>query len=235
MATNDSLARFRALQEQSNPQMFNSDTTSGAIEGNAQAIENQKAQIQAYLENVRRSQEQSQPRESNMLVEGTTESPSYDFETQVSGESASVMPGSAPVTQTFGQKSKYDVFSNNTNYGVDFGIKEGTPLAVPPGEWKVIQAFGGAKSKGYIGDKTNSGYGNSILVMNPKTGETLRFSHLKGINVQPGQSIKGGTIIGASGGTGNATNPHLDLEYRNASGKLADVLNSPYSKYLFGT
>jgi murein DD-endopeptidase MepM/ murein hydrolase activator NlpD len=232
---NDNLARFRELQRPINLGNIQTDTTSDLIAQNAQSIAQKNAEIAAYLESVKKANE-SQPSNSNTAVDGTTEA-SYDLsEPMVAGGSAqgSILPGRAPVTQTFGQNSKYDVFSGNKNWGVDFGIKEGTPLAVPPGEWKVIQAFGGAKGKGYIGDKTNSGYGNSILVMNPKTGETLRFSHLNGINVQPGQVVKGGTVIGASGGTGNATNPHLDLEYRNASGKLADVLNSPYSKYLFG-
>jgi murein DD-endopeptidase MepM/ murein hydrolase activator NlpD len=60
----------------------------------------------------------------------------------------------------------------------------------------------------------------------------MRFSHLSDVAVQPGQVIPGGTVIGQVGVTGNTTGPHLDLEYRNAQGQLADVLQSQYSKYL---
>lgn len=134
----------------------------------------------------------------------------------------------APITQSFGARSGVEVFSGGFNRGADFGVKEGTPLALPPGEWQVQEAFGADKEKGYIGRKSNRGYGNSVLVRNTQTGETLRFSHLSGVNVLPGKVYKGGTVIGASGMTGNVTGPHVDIEYTK-NGKLSDVTKSPYS------
>jgi murein DD-endopeptidase MepM/ murein hydrolase activator NlpD len=145
------------------------------------------------------------------------------------------MGGKVGINQAFGNYNpgieRYS--KDGRNYGVDFGVKEGTPLALPPGEWKVVQAFAGAKGKGRIGDSTNSGYGNSVLVLNTKTGEMMRFSHLQSVNLSEGSVYKGGTIFGRSGATGNVTGPHLDLEYKDSGGQLRDIMSSQYAKYLF--
>lgn len=158
----------------------------------------------------------------------------------ISGESGqvqgSVLPGGVKITQAFGAYNpRVEVFSKSgRNWGTDFGVKEGTPLALPPGMWQVMEAYDRASGKGKIGNKENRGYGNSILVKNVKTGETLRFSHLSGVNVVPGKVYQGGIVIGASGATGNVTGAHLDLEYKNPQGQYQDVLKSPYAQSLFG-
>jgi murein DD-endopeptidase MepM/ murein hydrolase activator NlpD len=161
--------------------------------------------------------------------------PSFNFQGQLQEQQGSVIPKGAPVTQAFGAYNpSVEVFSGDgINRGTDFGVKEGTPIALPPGKWEVIDAYAGASGSGFIGNKENSGYGNSVLVRNPKTGETMRFSHLSGVNVQPGQSLSGGTIVGLSGSTGNVTGPHLDLEYKQG-GNYVDIMQSPYVNSLFG-
>lgn len=135
----------------------------------------------------------------------------------------------ATVTQTFGQPSKYDVFSNGVNTGVDFAQPEGAPVNIPEGKWKVVDSYSGAQGPGHIGDSTNQGYGNSALFENLDTGERMRFSHLSENDVQPGSIIFGGQV-GKVGSTGNATGSHLDVEYTDPSGKPADVLQSPYGQ-----
>lgn len=158
-----------------------------------------------------------------------------DLEMPIEAQQPAVIPGGAPVTQSFGKYNpELEPNPSGRNWGVDFGVKEGTPLAVPPGEWVVDDAYSGSNKRGFVGNtKDNAGYGNSVLVRNTKTGETMRFSHLSGVNVKPGQSLKGGTVIGTSGATGNVTGPHLDLEYK-VNGQFQDVTKSPYAQYLFG-
>lgn len=145
-----------------------------------------------------------------------------------------ILGKSAPITQAFGNVNPgVEVFSRGgVNSGTDFGVPTGTTVAVPPGEWEVMDAFTAAKGQGHIGDNTNSGYGNSVLVKNKKTGEKMRFSHLSQVGVQPGQVLEGGSVIGASGGTGNVTGDHLDLEFYNQNGQLEDILKSLYAAYL---
>lgn len=223
----------RLLQRQERP-IFTTDSTSRAIASEEQNLANRRAQM---MEAIARA------REAEMLQEPQVTEDNFELSTpqeaqasgQFTGETqGAILPGNVRVTQTFGQYSPYDVFSGNRNYGVDFAVKEGTPIALPTGEWEVVEAFSGASGRGKIGNKTNRGYGNSILVRNMQTGETMRFSHLAGVNVQPGKVYKGGSVIGKSGATGNVTGPHLDLEFRNSQGKLSDILKSQYAKQVFG-
>jgi len=137
------------------------------------------------------------------------------------------------ITQKFGVKNPaIEVFSKGgINTGTDIGTPVGTPISTPAGKWQIVESYEGAKGKGYIGNKENKGYGNSVLVKNAQTNEMLRFSHLQQPQVKQGQTIEGGTI-GLTGATGNVTGPHLDLEYYK-DGKLTDIDNSPYLSQLF--
>lgn len=154
----------------------------------------------------------------------------YDWATQQAQNlGTAFLPMAAPITQAFGNHNpSVEVFNKSgTNTGTDFGVKSGTPVVLPSGRWRVVSAFNQARDPGHIGDNTNSGYGNSILVQNMDTGEKLRYSHLSQVGVRPGDLV-GGQVIGLSGQTGNVTGPHLDLEYYDAKGKLGDPLKSPY-------
>lgn len=135
-------------------------------------------------------------------------------------------------TQSFGQYSPYDVMSGNVNNGVDYSTPSGTPIYLPEGNWVVQEVFNTARGQGFIGDNTNQGYGNSVVVRNKDTGETIRFSHLSSAEVKPGASLKGG-LVGYTGATGNVTGPHLDVEYTDQYGKLSDISRTPYAQSIF--
>lgn len=132
------------------------------------------------------------------------------------------------ITSPFGNPNPADVFSGGINTGTDVAADIGTPVALPQGKWRVLSAFGDASGAGYVGNGTNQGYGNSVLVQNTETGEKIRMSHLNQINVREGDEIPGG-IVGATGATGNVTGPHLDIEYYDPNGNLSDIQNSPYA------
>jgi murein DD-endopeptidase MepM/ murein hydrolase activator NlpD len=59
----------------------------------------------------------------------------------------------------------------------------------------------------------NYGYGNLIVVNHGKGYETF-YAHLSGIGVVPGQVVRQGQYIGASGNTGNSSGPHIHFEIR---------------------
>ena len=151
--------------------------------------------------------------------------PPAPFANQTQSGIKTVSAKGAPITQQFGNYNPNlyrGINKSMRNTGVDFGYKQGSPVALPPGQWEVIEV-----GKGY-----NRGYGNSILVRNSQTGEKLRFSHLsKMAQVRQGQVVGGNGVIALTGATGNVTGPHLDLEYYTPQGQVASVLRSPYGGY----
>ena len=122
----------------------------------------------------------------------------------------------ANVSQKFGNQNRR-LYGSQGHLGTDFSVAANTPLNLPDGNWEVESVYPNSR---------RSLYGNSVLVKNKDTSETLRFSHLNSIGVKPGQELSSGDVIGKSGSTGRSTGPHLDLEFRDANGKLGDVTQS---------
>jgi murein DD-endopeptidase MepM/ murein hydrolase activator NlpD len=97
--------------------------------------------------------------------------------------------------------------------GIDVGAPKGTPVLAADSGY-VIQA-------GW----SNVGYGNMILI-NHGNRYLTRYGHLSALNVEVGDSVKKGQLIGRVGSTGNSTGPHLHFEiiygsvHRNPFGLL---------------
>lgn len=58
----------------------------------------------------------------------------------------------------------------------------------------------------------DEGYGNLVIVENGPY--RTYYAHLNDINVQVGDQVSAGTVVGLSGSTGNSTGPHLHYEVR---------------------
>lgn len=91
--------------------------------------------------------------------------------------------------------------------GLDFGIVVGTPVHSTM-NGKVVYA-------GW----NDQGYGNLVIVENGPY--RTYYAHLSQIPVTLGQTVTAGSVIGASGNTGNSTGPHLHYEVRY-NGKAID-------------
>ncbi len=61
--------------------------------------------------------------------------------------------------------------------------------------------------------KYNKSYGNLVIVRHPNGLETY-YAHLSGINVQPGQYVQAGELLGLGGNTGRSYGSHLHFEIR---------------------
>lgn len=83
--------------------------------------------------------------------------------------------------------------------GMDFTAPVGTPIHAT-GDGMVTKV-----------ERERGGYGNSIIISHGFSYETL-YAHLSKINVQRGQVIKRGQMIGLVGNTGKSTAPHLHYE-----------------------
>jgi murein DD-endopeptidase MepM/ murein hydrolase activator NlpD len=104
------------------------------------------------------------------------------------------MPAWGPLSSPFGWRY------NRYHKGVDIQIRKGDTIR---------NAFDGmvrfAKKKG--------GYGNAVIVRHFNGLETV-YAHLYKINVQEGDVLSSGDIIGLGGSTGHSTGPHLHFEIR---------------------
>ncbi|MFJ3700281.1 MULTISPECIES: peptidoglycan DD-metalloendopeptidase family protein [unclassified Streptomyces] len=105
-------------------------------------------------------------------------------------------------------------WSTGLHTGVDFVVPTGTPVkAIGPGE--VVTAGPG-------GD-----YGNQVVIRH-EDGTFSQYAHLSEAKAVVGQSVQGGTLIGWSGETGNASGPHLHFEIRTGPAFGSDLSPVPY-------
>ena len=117
--------------------------------------------------------------------------------------SAKPIDGALEVTSEFGLRrnpfggSRYEMHN-----GIDFRGPTGTPIyATADGVVVTAQHSGG--------------YGKHVVIDHGYTYETM-YAHLSEIDVQVGDHVKRGTLIGALGSTGRSTGPHLHYEvHRN--------------------
>jgi hypothetical protein len=84
---------------------------------------------------------------------------------------------------------------------IDVGVATGHPVYASDGGTVI-----------YAGWST-VGYGNHIVLDHGNGFQTL-YAHLSAIYVGSGQFVGQGTVIGASGNTGNSSGPHLHFEIR---------------------
>jgi len=84
--------------------------------------------------------------------------------------------------------------------GVDFKGEYGDPI--------FATADGYVRSSDWYG-----GYGNAVVIEHTG-GLTSLYGHLSKVNVNTGQFVKAGEIIGFLGSTGRSTGPHIHYEIR---------------------
>ncbi len=106
----------------------------------------------------------------------------------------------AEVTSPFGWRIHPISGASSFHAGTDLGAPMGAPV--------LAAASGQVISANWMG-----GYGNAIVIQHNQTQETL-YGHLSEINVQPGQRVEPGMVIGRVGSTGYSTGPHLHFEMR---------------------
>ncbi len=112
------------------------------------------------------------------------------------------MPSISPVrgilTSNFGNRRDPITGKRAYHPAIDISAPKGQPVAAP--------ADGVVLKTG-----RNGGLGNAI-VLSHGYGLTTRYGHLSRIDVEPGQHIHRGDIIGAVGSTGRSTGYHLHYE-----------------------
>ena len=112
----------------------------------------------------------------------------------VDSASTFVVPYQVKVFSRFGRRN------GRNHQGVDLPLRTGTP---------VHAAFDGrVRASSY-----NSGYGNLVIIRHENGLETY-YGHLSKREVEVGDWVHAGDVIGLGGSTGRATGPHLHFETR---------------------
>lgn len=104
------------------------------------------------------------------------------------------MPVCGDVTSPFGPRR------GRMHYGIDLDLDNGDP---------VVAAFEGMVRI----SRYNSTFGNVVLVRHSNGLETL-YAHLSQRNVEPGDHVEAGDLLGLGGSTGRSTGDHLHFEVR---------------------
>ena len=92
------------------------------------------------------------------------------------------------------------MWSKGYHTGVDFAVKEGTEVV--------------AVADGKI-EPANWGKSYGTQAVQKVDGGWVIYAHLSKLDVKPGDVVKAGQRIGASGNTGNSSGPHLHFEMRD--------------------
>ena len=131
------------------------------------------------------------------------------------------------ITQPYGNINPIEPTRGHVNTGTDLRTADlkgdARNLKLPVGA-KVIGMFHDDGTR--FGSKSgHQGYGNSLLLQLP-SGERLRFSHLSQMgDYKVGDEIQANEVFGKPGASGNTYGEHLDLEYYDTKGKIANPAN----------
>ena len=119
---------------------------------------------------------------------------------------------------------------NSYHYGTDFGVPQGTPLR--------------ATVDGRIVRHNNDGLGAYVLDIIADDGLLVRNGHLSRMDVNTGDRVRAGQVIGLTGGqpgtpgAGHSFGPHLHWELRNdrlwSGGRWIDPRNLSPQPLTFG-
>jgi murein DD-endopeptidase MepM/ murein hydrolase activator NlpD len=119
------------------------------------------------------------------------------------------IPVSGRLTSDYGMRKHPIKGTHKMHTGIDIGASKGTDINNAL-EGKVV--FAGRRG----------GYGNTIIVEH-KNGWSTLYAHCDSLNVNTGDFVKKGELIGKVGTTGLSTGPHLHFELKQ-DGKNVDPL-----------
>jgi murein DD-endopeptidase MepM/ murein hydrolase activator NlpD len=104
-------------------------------------------------------------------------------------------PVNGPLSSRFGVRRFFNGEERNPHAGLDFAVPAGTPIKTPAAG-KVI----------LVGDYFFNG--NTVFVDHGQ-GFISMFCHMSKVEVQVGQVLARGAVVGRVGSTGRATGPHM--------------------------
>jgi murein DD-endopeptidase MepM/ murein hydrolase activator NlpD len=104
-------------------------------------------------------------------------------------------PVQGPYSSPFGLRRFFNEQPRKPHSGIDIAAPEGTPIMAP--------------SAGTVIDTGDYFFNGNTVFIDHGQGLVTMFCHLSRIDVEPGQQVSMGEIIGQVGMTGRVTGPHL--------------------------
>lgn len=118
------------------------------------------------------------------------------------------LPGYSRISSAFGYRI-CPYHGQELHGGIDIPAAAGT---------SILACAGGTVVKA----EYSSSYGNNVVI-DHGNGVQTRYCHCSALNVQVGQTVQQGEVIGYVGATGDATGNHLDLRF-TVDGEYVDPL-----------
>jgi len=128
-----------------------------------------------------------------------------------------------------------DSFDGHRNRKTNPSRNPGTDYAVPTGT--PVKAIADGTITGVV--TSFAGSGGRMIFQSFPSGHNADYLHLSRIDVQPGQAVKQGQVIGLSGASGlgkeNGYGPHLHLSFRLGGRPTMGAGNIDFEAVLRGT
>jgi murein DD-endopeptidase MepM/ murein hydrolase activator NlpD len=119
---------------------------------------------------------------------------------------AFVRPVPQAANSAFGTRSVLNGEARSPHSGADFASPAGTPIQAP-GAGRVVLA----RPLYYTGNTVMIDHGLGLVSL---------FAHLSAIEVQSGELVAAGAVVGQVGATGRVTGPHLHWAVRAAGARI---------------
>jgi murein DD-endopeptidase MepM/ murein hydrolase activator NlpD len=184
--------------------------------GNRPSVLGAKYKVADSLQKAKEIQQEYNNK--NFLQKLFTAKPAFSAENNIQPATGGQFIRDSYVTQGYGAKNP-EYYGKGSHQGTDYHAKKGTPVYGLAG-WKVLDSY------------YDYNLGNTLVMLNPQTGEQVKFGHLDQIIAKRGDIIDGNDVVigktGASGKTikGKPQMEHLHVEYTDRNGRTSDITKS---------